>query len=120
LSIIFRISKRFNSQRFLSVIPQLKSLFLVDKRIAMSILIFYLAHKHILMFLYYLTSFNKKTRRPFEKTIFGYLLPSFRNIVYFFPVLYLVDIVTILAHALGFDFHIKVTFNKSKPIKSIF
>ena len=53
---------------------------------------------------------------PFEKTIFGYLLPSFRNIAYFFPVLYLVDIVTILGHALGFDFHIKVIFNQNNSI----
>jgi len=51
--------------------------------------------------------YPKHSPRLFEDSLFGYLERPTYYAVWFLPFVYLIDILTIVMHFLGFDFHIK-------------
>jgi len=98
--------------RLTKVTSQIASLFQVDRRIMLSVILFCFGYKHILRLLYEIIARVYRLvgteKKDYNSSFFGYMEPVVHNIALFFPALYLVDILSIILAAFGIDGHIKV------------
>ena len=95
------LTQKMDGRKLHTIIPQIKSLFLIDKKLLACIVIFSLLYKQMLRLIYEILHLNRKTRKAYELTFLGYIDPCVRCISFFFPVLYAVDIFSIVVSAIG-------------------
>ena len=90
------------------LLPQLKQVFKVMDVTVVVLAI--LMHKKALRLIYRLINIRKFDEMEYRKSFLGYIEPAVTLSTAFFPFLYLIDLLSILMHFLGFRFHLKVCY----------
>ena len=96
-----------NAKSFSIILKELRNVVTISDAIIMIILI--TTHKYVLKQLYTL-SYKKIDgiyRKEYKESIWGQLETAVTLTTWFFPAIYLLDMITIILHGIGYSFHIK-------------